>query len=105
MIVDEEIECKTSLRVSTNIETYECLYQEHGLIQTWIPAISILISAIIIVRKFIDRKKNFKKKKLYFTALFLFNILCVSALTITYMFLEKMFDCTLIEQGFDFGHS
>ena len=46
-----------------------------------------------------------RKKKLYFTALFLFNILCVSALTITYMFLEKMFDCTLIEQGFDFGHS
>ena len=60
-MLDDTVECKATQRESTRIETYNCLYREHGIIQNWIPVISILTTFLLVIRKIVQRKGNFRK--------------------------------------------
>lgn len=92
-VVDDFLECKSSIKMGTSFETAECLYLEGHMMQYY-PAVVFVATLLMVSSKLLLQKCQPSPRTTY-TIVMACDLLCAALLVTVYFLLFRSFYCTL----------
>ena len=90
-------DCRSTIRVAEPFESSMCFHSSGAKVQKFIPLISLLVCILVVATKLVLKKINSTSKRSNFIVVSAINLFCFLSLCITYTFLSRKFDCSLIK--------